>query len=238
VRQEPSVAPDPADGSPQPGGNDHVRHADLVRARAGIEKIARSRLEQDVPLSKLEGEVEKLRSALAEVVSEERDLRIERVRLSTRRDNLRKAGLGLRRDRLEKEAKISSMRSRISALLDEVSATHVDEVERLGARVEDLKDMVEAFREALLMHRRDRNRVLRLLHGAQSSLQDLLTTGVIQRIVELERESGNERGSGRVGKAGIAAELLGRLLVLEREESHLGGRIMRRRVDPEDCCPD
>jgi hypothetical protein len=60
---------------------------------------------------------------------------------------------------------------------------------------------------------------------ARDELQDTLTEALLWRIQALDAKPG---AGGRRGQAGVTAEFLGRLLVLEKEQAQICGIIARR----------
>jgi len=218
THEPPLVPPEPArENAPSDAGESTENHG-IERVRDSLKKLAETRLRQGASV---------LRRHLADVISEEKDLRITRARLNAERERLRMSVIDLSKDRMKKDSIISSYRSRLAGLKTQEWDESHGEIERLEDRIERLRGDVDAFTETLLMHRRDRDQVFRLLVDALSHLQDLLTENVLWRILALESEAEGEQG--RSGVAGVAAELLGRLLVLEKEESQLSGLVARMR---------
>jgi hypothetical protein len=78
------------------------------------------------------------------------------------------------------------------------------------------------------VHRRDREDTFKLLSSALCRLQDLLTESLLWRIQSIQTDLIEFEG-GRSGVAGVVAELLGRLLVLEKEESQIFGLISKKK---------
>jgi hypothetical protein len=163
-----------------------------------------------------------MNAQLADICVEEKKYRLERMKLRRQRDTIHDSVLQQRRERLEKASKIICERARIQALLSESGST-LSELERLEIQVTEKECELKSFGETLTMHRRDRDRVFSHLATAQSILQDKLTERMLWKILESQsEESGDDT---QTGIGGLAAELLGRLLVLEKEESQLGGLI-------------
>jgi DNA repair exonuclease SbcCD ATPase subunit len=228
VTQEPPLVPgEPARENAPTDAGESTEHDRIERVRDSLKRLSESRLRQGASMQELEERVSELRGHLAEVISEEKDLRITRARLNAERERLRAAVIDLSKDRMKKDSIISSYRSRLAGLrMQERDGGH-GEIERLEDRIERLQGDVDAFTETLLMHRRDRDRVFKLLVDAMSHLQDKLTENVLWKILAIESEAEGEQG--RSGVAGVSAELLGRLLVLEKEESQLSGLVSRMR---------
>jgi len=203
----------------------HQGREDADRVKANLQRIAESRLHEDTPVSELERYALELKGRLTRIIIEEKRLRMEKVRLAQELARIRQQVLDLKRERLQKSTLEASCQARTAAAKEEAATGGPSEVERLERRAAELEQDVDAFGETLSLHRRDRDRAFRLLQNAQSSLQDLLTENVLWRIVAMESGAGEE--PGRSGKSGVTAELLGRLLVLEREESQVGGIISR-----------
>ena len=191
--------------------------ADPARVRDNIQRLIDNRLADDAATSAMEKRATELRAALKKILDDEKRLRIDKVRASAERDRLKAGILELRKERLKKDSVVASYRSRLVSLRVENTGTATSEDERLEAQVRELRSDVEAFRETLNMHRRDRDRVFNRLLKAQSRLQDKLTESMLWKILNLDSSEDEEPGA-RKGISGVAAELLGRLLVLEKEE--------------------
>jgi hypothetical protein len=173
----------------------------------------------------LQEQLDGLHNDLTLVIIGEKELRIQRFALSAERERLNRRVLDFRKERLRKESLTASRRSKLNALRREMKEGLESEIKNLEEQVRELQEEVDAFRETLMLHRRDRDRVYNILVTAQSDLQDKLTESMLWKIVGLE-ESQDEK-PGRRGKSGVVAELLGRLLVLEKEEAQLSSVIYR-----------
>jgi len=169
--------------------------------------------------------VGELKSALNESVESRKVARIEHAKLTKLRDQLKSSVIDRKKERLSKESEAASVKAKLREAREAKSAERTIEIERLTNRVSDLESDIETFRETLRMHRRDRDRVFMNLQEAYSILQDLLTQNVLWKIVQMESETGTE--VARQGLPGFTAELLGRLLVLEKEESQVSGMLDR-----------
>jgi hypothetical protein len=214
-RRDDDVKP-PAD-RPEQSGAGHPN-----RVRESIRKLAQARLRQDISVPELRDVLSQLKEKLAEICADERKARLERLKLRKRRDLIHAAVVKLRQLRLKKSSRIVTESSKIKIILSE-SEEPLTEVEALERKKNDIEADLEGFRETLRMHRRDRDAAFRELAAAQSVLQDKLTERMLWKI--LEAQSDESRDEEHRGIEGLTAELLGRLLVLEKEESQLGGLI-------------
>ena len=201
------------------GGAGHVQES--------LRRLSRSRLRAEGSIDELKQRARSLRDEMTGIIREDKGIRIERGRLTSTRDGLRAKVIELRRERLEKQTGLSAARVALREERQMIQEGGLSEVERLAHRVQDLREEVDAFEETLRMHRRDRDRTFNALLRAYGELQDLLTEELLWKIVTLQGEEEGRKGE-RVGKAGLAAEMLGRLLVLEKEESQLAGLLARR----------
>lgn len=207
-------------GPPAAGRNDSDAAG---RVQESIQRLSESRLRAEGSIEDLGKRAESLRAQMTAIIGEEKAARIDRGRLSSRRDTLRAQVTELRRERLEKQTGLSAARVALREERQLVSEKRLTEAERLAHRVEDLREEVAAFKETLRMHRRDRDRTSDALLKAYGDLQDLLTEQLLWKIVALQSEEGDKGKSERSGKAGLMAELLGRLLVLEKEGAQISG---------------
>ena len=183
----------------------------------------------ELVIQSLTAHIGKLKSVLNESVESRKIARIEHAKLTALRDELKSSVIDRKKVRLSKDSEAASLKAKLREAREAKSAERTIEIERLTKRASDLENDVETFRETLLMHRRDRDRVFMNLLEAHSKLQDLLTQKVLWRIVQMEDEPGTE--VARQGLPGVTAELLGRLLVLEKEESQLSGILNRQFKD-------
>jgi predicted nucleic acid-binding Zn-ribbon protein len=204
----------------------------LARIQENIKLLADVRRRENLSVDRLEDNLTRLRDFMTLVIAEEKRLRMERARLSTDRERLRTRVLDLRKDRMAKEALISQRRLELKELKRAVYENSADEVARLEKRAKELEIDVEAMEESLRVHRRDREEAFRDLAGAQDILQDELTEMLLWRIQWLSGDIDEE--GGRKGLPGVLAEFLGRLLVLEKENSQVCGLLSRMDLsDPE-----
>lgn len=212
------------DGLPAPisGSEDLVDSSGVAE---NIKLILKHRLAEDPSLSDLERYLETLRQKLAEIIQKGKKLRLKRVKLIRKRVRVHDAVLDLQKGRLSKESKLASLRSRLNILKIDMETGGIAGVERLLKQIKELDGNIEIFRETLEIHRRDRLRTLEKLQYANSNLQDLLTERILDRIILAEPE--NDNGENEPDLRDLTAEILGRLLVLEKEESCLAGRINR-----------
>lgn len=226
MTHESPVPPSRRNGDDQPPEERYEKsgagHPD--RVRESIRKLAQARLRQDISVSELEKVRSEMNAQFERICASEKKLRIERLQLRKKRDSFRAAVIGLRKKRLEKASRIDSVRARIESIRSGSSEGFLTEVERLEKHLGELRSELDAFRETLIMHRRDRDRIYGRLCEAQSALQDRLTERMLWRILEardegMDEEEGDER-------EGLAAELLGRLLVLEKQGSQLESLIV------------
>lgn len=188
---------------------------------ANIQRLLDNRLADDASINALEKRTAELRDALSKTLSGEKSLRIERVKACTKRDRLRARALELKRERLSKDAKVASRKVRLSEKRKEAAQDHQAGVNMLEERIHALNGDLDAFRETLMLHRRDRDRVLDKLITARSVLQDKLTECMLWKIVLVDESGYDDEAIGRKGISGVTAELLGRLLVLEKEECQI-----------------
>jgi len=194
---------------------------DTEHISANIQRLLDGRLADDASINALEKRTSELRDALSKTLSGEKSLRIERVKACTKRDRLRARALELKRERLSKDAKVASRRVRLSEKRKEAAQDHQAEVNMLEERIHALNGDLDAFSETLMLHRRDRDRVLDKLITARSVLQDKLTECMLWKIVLVDESGDDDEAIGRKGISGVTAELLGRLLVLEKEECQI-----------------
>jgi len=169
--------------------------------------------------------VETVKSELKDIFDSVKSVRIDKARLTAQLENLKASLIEKKKERLHKEAAVASGRARLQLEKSTTSLENNGDIERLKLKIDELKTDIETFREAFRLHRRDRDRAFQQLCDSQSKLQDCLTQEVLWKIVQLEAESDDE--TARQGLPGITAELLGRLLVLEKEECQLGGFLDR-----------
>lgn len=219
---------DPAEGIDKNPSPPSVRETDSEKAervRDSIGKLSETRLAADAPMDQLRNRVGVLRRQLLEAIEEEKKVRIERARLSRRHDGLRGHHLDLQRLRLQKMSEQAQIGSKLKALAEGTDSSAKGELTRLEERVRELTGEVSAFKETLVMHRRDRDRVFDRIIQAWESLQDLLTEQLLTKILIFE--SSPEELKGGSGLCGVIAEFLGRLLVLEKEGAHLAGMLRR-----------
>lgn len=190
-----------------------------------IKLILKYSLAEDPSLSDLERYFETLRQKLGEIIREGKKLRLERVKLTGKRNRIHRAVLDLQKGRLTKEAKLASIRSQLDILKSDMENGGTAGVERLEKKIKELESNIEMFLETLEVHQRDRKTTLEKLQNANSNMQDLITERILDRIILAEPE--NDDGQNEPDLRGLTAEILGRLLVLEKEESCLAGRINR-----------
>lgn len=205
-------------------------NGDTDRVENNIRRIAEVRLGNGAHPDKLQRDLNHLKAELAGLVAQEKELRLEKVRLVPERDALRERVINLKRERMKKDSQLASIRSKINEVREASGSEGNGEIERLERRIRELNDDIDAFRETLSMHRRDRFRVLDLLIEAQSRLQDKLTESTLWQLLDLENEVSDDEG--RKGKSGLTAELLGRLLLLEKEEAQICSYLNRNRNRP------
>ena len=224
MTHESPVPPSRRDGDDKPPAEKPEQsgagHPD--RVRESIRKLAQARLRKDISLPELRDVHSQLKAKLDEICTGEKKQRIERLMLRKQRDLIHDSVIQLRKEKLEKASKFISEHVRVQTLLSgsEGQLTEVDQMER---QVIEKECELKSFRETLTMHRRDRDIVFCQLASAQSILQDQLTERMLWKILEAQsEESGDDEHRGIEA---LAAELLGRLLVLEKEESQLGGLI-------------
>lgn len=193
--------------------------------RSGNSRLPAGGLDAEATLEQLRGRIQTERKKLKDFFAGERGIRIERARLNRERDSLRPHMLELKRSRLQKQSDISDLRSGLRKLQEGSDGTPAGEINHLKNRISDLEGDVAAFSETIVMHRRDRDRVFDRLVSALEILQDLLTEVMLKKILHV---GGNKpENEGRTGPAGVVAELLGRLLVLEKESANLGGIVTK-----------
>ena len=219
---------DPQNGKPEglpvsiSGSEDLVDSSGVAE---NIKLILKHRLAEDSSLSDFERYLETLRQKLGEIIRKGKKLRLKRVKLIRKRIRVHDAVLDLQKGRLSKESKLASFRSRLNILKIDMETGGIAGVERLERQIKELDGNIEIFRETLEIHQRDRQRTLEKLQYANSNLQDLLTERILDRIILAEPE--NDNGGNEPDLRDLTAEILGRLLVLEKEESCLAGRINR-----------
>lgn len=213
-----------SDGIPSSisGSGDPVDSSSVAE---NIKLILKYSLAEDPSLSDLERYFETLRQKLGEIIREGKKLRLERVKLTGKRNRIHRAVLDLQKGRLTKEAKLASIRSQLDILKSDMENGGTAGVERLEKKIKELESNIEMFLETLEVHQRDRKTTLEKLQNANSNMQDLITERILDRIILAEPE--NDDGQNEPDLRGLTAEILGRLLVLEKEESCLAGRINR-----------
>jgi hypothetical protein len=200
---------------PAPPGQDQYEHV-----RGNIARIAKSRLHEDKTPEQLSALQKSLHQRLSVVFNEDKVNRIERARLTSARESLRAKNLELKKLRMAKDALVSGKRAALKDLRGIASQTSVWEMERLERRIKDLTSDLEDLEDTLRLHKRDREKVFKDLGIASDDLQALLTESILWRIQRLNGEPIEE--GGRKGMAGVCAEFLGRLLVLECEGAQVG----------------
>lgn len=194
-----------------------------------IETIFKYRMMEDMPVAEIEQQAVKLKDAILELVRDGKRLRLERVRLNERHETSHSRNLELKKDRMKKESRVAMLRSRCAAIKMEISNEGPTEIERLEKRKSELESDIGMFRETFEVHKRDRLRTLIMLQRANSMLQDVYTEKVLDKIIAIGQAG--EESNKSTDLSGLTAELLGRLLVLEREESYLFGMINRSNED-------
>ncbi|MCX6645180.1 MAG: hypothetical protein NTY09_02305 [bacterium] len=194
-----------------------------VAEKIGI--ISDYRMKEEMPVAELAQQVEKLLDQISGIFSEGKKLRLERVELIVGLEKLHKQNLDFKKGRLKKESRVATLKSRCTAVKMEISNEGPSEVERLKKRKSELESDIAMFQETFEVHRRDRSRTLTMLQNKNSMLQDIYTEKVLEKIIAV-RNTGEEN-SKVADLRGLTAELLGRLLVLEREESYLFGIYIR-----------
>jgi hypothetical protein len=213
--QESLVTPPPVD---------RAKGADTTRLWGRIQKLLESRLKEDASIDHLKKRERQLCDALNITILEEKKLRLEKVRTTGKKNQLKERVLILKRERLQKDTMYTGHKTRMAIYREKGTLPITGEVERLEQRRDELSGDLDAFRETLVMHRRDRDRVYQMVIEAQNELQDKLTESLLYQILNVERIENRE--PERTGVTGVAAELLGRLLVLEKEESYISGIIL------------
>ncbi len=198
------------------------------RVRSDISRLSADRPDTEATLEQLRVRIQTERKKLEDFFAGERGIRIERARLNREKDSLRPHVLELKRSRLQKHTDISDMRSRLRKLQEGSDGTSAGEINQLQDRVSDLEGDIAAFIETMEMHRRDRNGVFDKLMSSLEVLQDLLTEMLLARILQVSGKK--PENEGRVGPAGVVAELLGRLLILEKESANLDGIVAKNRL--------
>ena len=194
---------------------------DVSRVVEKISIISEYRKKEDIPVAILAKQVEELQDEIAGIFSEGKKLRMERVELMAKVDKLHQQNLELKKGRLKKESKVATLKSRCAAVKIEISNGGPSEVERLKKRKSELESDIAMFQETMEVHRRDRSRTITMLQKANSTLQDIYTENVLEKIITVGNTG--EENEKVADLRGLTAELLGRLLVLEREESYLFG---------------
>ena len=116
---------------------------------------------------------------------------------------------------MSKESLLSSRKLELQEVKRAVYENSANKVIRLEQRAADLQGDIDTLQESLFVHKRDREKAFRDLIKANETLQDQLTKALLWRIQELSLDVDDE--GGRKGLAGVLAEFLGRLLVLEKE---------------------
>ncbi len=202
---------------------ERAKGAGSSRLWGRIQKLLESRLKEDASIDHLKKRVRQLRDALNITILEEKKLRLEKVRTTGKKNQLKERVLILKREKLQKDTLLTGHRTRMANYRENGTVHITGELERLEQRRDELSGDVDAFRETLVMHRRDRDRVYQMVIESQNELQDILTECLLYKILDVERIEDGELE--RTGIAGVAAELLGRLLVLEKEESYISGII-------------
>ena len=230
MTQEFSDSPEKDRGEPVfPGKGESKDSADEARVIENLRRISAFRTGEEKSPEQLKELQDSYRSELEEILKNEKELRIEKAKNATKRDRLRSWILELQRERLEKNSRVSELRTQLRAERDKLGEGSEGELRRLEIRKAELTEDVTAFTETFIMHRNDRDRAFLRLSKAQASLQDLLTEEVLWKIMDLSAsEPANERG--RTGKSGLLAELLGRILVLEKEEAQITGLLVKGKI--------
>ena len=199
------------------------------RVSDSIDVISEYRIREGATPEEIRQYSEVLSQKLAGIIREEKVLRIERVKLSRKLENLHRKNLEYKKDRLKKDSRIATLKSRCSAVKVEIHDGGPSEIERLEKRKIELESDIAMFQDTMEVHRRDRIRTLVSLQSANSRLQDVYTEEVLDRIIKsgIKKEGADEDREEEADLSALAAEILGRLLVLEREESYLFGVINR-----------
>jgi chromosome segregation ATPase len=196
----------------------------LARIRENIRTIAESRIKGHLSIEQLEESVASLKKDLRYVFESEKSTRIERARLTSERNLLKSKSLQLRKLRVLKEDLLSQRKTALREVRGEESGEVETDVGRLEYKLRELESELDVLQESFRVHSRDRFEAMKSLMYATEDLQDLLTEALLFRIQLLA--SDKDSGLGRIGLAGVTAELLGRLLVLEREQAQTWGLLM------------
>lgn len=205
-----------------PGSGDLV---DSSCAADYTKLILKHSLVENLSLPDIERYLETLKQKLGEIIGKGKKLRLKRVKLAGKRDRIHDAVLNLQKGRLKKESKLASLRSQLDILKIDMENGGTPGVERLEEQIKKLESNIEIFRETFQIHQRDRRRILEKLQNANSNMQDLLTERILDRIILAEPK--NDDGQNKSDLRGLTAEILGRMLVLEKEESYIAGKINR-----------
>lgn len=187
-----------------------------------IKILSHARINKSKSIDDLRVSNSELVAKLRATLIEEKKLRIARARLSRERDQYSSLVLDKKRLRLKLQETLFDKRQKLSEARRQVG-TDTDNVwEQAKRKYNEMQTELETLAESLNVHRRDRYVVLGLLAESQAELQDQLTEVILWKIHFVQIQAVRE-GDESEGKAGIMAELLGRLLVLEKEESRLRG---------------
>lgn len=223
TRENPIVPNQDHSGSP-PVSIPKIQDApDVSSVAEKISIISDYRKMEEIPVAVLAQHVEKLKDQIAVIFNEGKKLRLKRVELLARLEEIHKKNLELKKGRLREESRIATIKSRLKAVKIEISNEGPTEIERLEKRKSELESDIAMFQETLDVHQRDRLMSLNMLQHANSMLQDMYTEKVLEKILDVAKT--DEEISKGSDLKGLTAELLGRLLVLEREESYLFGMI-------------
>ena len=130
---------------PEPGSKGAERSGQV---RDNIERMVKTRLQQGSSLDELETRARALHREFNDVIAEEKELRLEKVRMNAILKRLRATVLDLRKSRLQKNTSVAKEHSKLAALRNGASPNGQVEIEHLEERVGDLMADVDAFRDS------------------------------------------------------------------------------------------
>jgi hypothetical protein len=213
-------------GGIDPQGAGRIIPDPVERVRENIQRISEARMKNEASAKQLEEMLVSMHQSMVLIFTEDKRHRVDRVRLTAGRDELRNRNLELKKLRMAREAEVSQKRASLKEFKKNAFESVAAEIERLEKRSKDLKGDVEALQETMRVHCRDRQKVFQELSFAANELQDMLTEAILWRIQGKDGDPVLE--GGRTGIAGVIAEFLGRLLVLESEEAQVTGVLKER----------
>jgi hypothetical protein len=206
-----------------PQAKDEDKRGIGKRFANGIRKLSSIRLGGGETYESLLEKHKELEVQLDAAKEEEIKARIQRSRFLKILDKGKAIVLSRKKQRLELQELILEKRKKVREAHDVADEGTDAEIPALEKKIADLESDVDTLRESLRLHLRDRIAVQESLGKSREELQDLLTESLLWKIHHAEIDSDTDVGTG------VIAELLGRVLVLEKEESRLRGTLENRK---------